>query len=138
MKAVGLRHAPTQGCGRPWGGMDRSGDLRPAHTGRLRPLGSLLRLATPSGTDPQEHRCRTTLSDKLEFGWEEWVALPDLGLPAIKAKVDTGARTSALHASEIEVFGSNARPKVRFVVHPVANDYNVGSPVRPTSSTGAR
>jgi ribosomal protein S6--L-glutamate ligase len=67
-----------------------------------------------------------TLSDKLEFGWEEWVALPDLGLPAIKAKVDTGARTSALHASDIEVFGSNSRPKVRFVVHPVPNDYNVG------------
>ncbi len=66
-----------------------------------------------------------TLHDKLEFGWEEWVALPDLGLPALKAKVDTGARTSALHASEIEVFGPNARPKVRFVVHPVANDYNV-------------
>ncbi len=66
-----------------------------------------------------------TIQDKLEFGWEEWVALPDLGLPAIKAKVDTGARTSALHASDIEVFGSNTRPKVRFVVHPVANDYNV-------------
>ncbi len=58
--------------------------------------------------------------DKLTFGWEEWIALPELGLPAIKAKVDTGARTSALHAHDIEVFGPAAKPKVRFNVHPIA------------------
>ncbi len=58
-------------------------------------------------------------TDLIRFGWEEWVALPDLGLPALKAKVDTGARTSALHASDIETFGPAAKPKVRFTVHPV-------------------
>lgn len=52
------------------------------------------------------------------LGWEEWVALPGLGLPAIRAKVDTGARTSALHAALIEPFGTREQPMVRFVVHP--------------------
>ncbi len=58
-------------------------------------------------------------ADMIRFGWEEWVALPQLGLPALKAKVDTGARTSALHAFDIETFGPAARPKVRFTVHPI-------------------
>lgn len=58
--------------------------------------------------------------EPLLFGWEEWIGLPELGLPAISAKVDTGARTSALHASEIELFGPSAAPKVRFYVQPVA------------------
>ena len=62
---------------------------------------------------------------ELTFGWEEWVALPDLGLPAIKAKIDTGARTSALHAHDIEVFGPASKPKVRFNVHPVAGNEDI-------------
>jgi hypothetical protein len=54
-----------------------------------------------------------------DAGQEEWVALPGLGLPALKAKVDTGARTSALHAFYLEPFGPAPRPTLHFAVHPV-------------------
>jgi ribosomal protein S6--L-glutamate ligase len=58
------------------------------------------------------------MSSPLILGWQEWIALPDIGLPALKAKVDTGARTSALHTRFIEAFRSGKRPMVRFAVHP--------------------
>lgn len=57
--------------------------------------------------------------DLIKLGWEEWLALPQLSLPAIKAKIDTGARTSALHATDIEAFDEADVPKVRFNVHPI-------------------
>jgi len=57
--------------------------------------------------------------ETLQFGWEEWISLPELGVPALRAKVDTGARTSALHAFDIETFGASSKPKVRFTVHPI-------------------
>ena len=52
-------------------------------------------------------------------GYEEWVGLPLIGLPSLKAKVDTGARTSALHARMIEPFEDGERRLVRFLVQPV-------------------
>ncbi len=53
------------------------------------------------------------------IGWREWVALPDLGVGAIKVKVDTGAATSAMHVMHLRIVTVDGRKIARFNVHPI-------------------
>lgn len=63
--------------------------------------------------------------DRQVIGWREWITLPGLGMENIKAKIDTGARTSALHATDIDVFPFEEGSTVKFRIAPL-QDTNDG------------
>jgi hypothetical protein len=62
---------------------------------------------------------------RKRIGWREWLSLPELDIHKIKAKVDTGARTSALHAFSLRPFRQDNCDKISFDIHPVQHDSTV-------------
>ena len=73
-----------------------------------------------SSEDPTTHR-----TPVITIGWREWLVLPDLGIPAIKAKIDTGARSSSLHAHFIEKFEAGGKQRIKFKVRPLRKRKNI-------------
>lgn len=82
---------------------------------------------------------------KTIIGWREWISLPELGVKKIKAKVDTGARTSALHASDIKIIKKHGKKWAQFTFHPLQHNRKIVKTAAPLvefrtikSSTGHR
>ena len=74
-----------------------------------------------SKTQSQKLDLKSDLSNRI-IGWRENVTLPKLNIPFVKAKIDTGARSSALHAFNIKELELNGKKIIQFQVHPLQRD----------------
>lgn len=72
------------------------------------------RVAARVSTSP----AKPSRADRARLGWREWIALPAWNVEYLKAKVDTGARTSSIHAFDLEPFVRDDAEWVRFEIHP--------------------
>lgn len=75
----------------------------------------------PESEKRSKKKARRVLKPALVVGWREWLKLPDLCKTPIKVKVDTGARSSSLHAFNVEVIDENGQQVVHFDIHPIQN-----------------
>ncbi|EKD73382.1 MAG: hypothetical protein ACD_45C00338G0006 [uncultured bacterium] len=74
---------------------------------------------------PLDNKKKVKLRKLKIIGWREWVTLPELRIDKIKAKIDTGARTSALHAFALRPFKEGNKDRITFDIHPLQNNMDI-------------
>jgi hypothetical protein len=91
-------------------------DTRAAHVAFANSVHFPHRLTRPLPVLPESPSRPLPLADCVNLGWREWLGLPILGIPSIKAKLDTGARSAALHVESLDTFTHDGMLHVRFEV----------------------